>query len=49
MSEVASRIPLDRTNGKYKRDWHATQLEQVSKMAYCSCRKKNYVKSCGAS
>ena len=30
MSEVVSRIPVDRTSGKYKRDWHATQGEQVS-------------------
>ena len=30
MSEVASRIPFDRTTGKYKRDWRASQEEQVS-------------------
>ena len=30
MSEVTSRIPFDRTTGKYKKDWHATQEEQVS-------------------
>ena len=27
---VESRIPVDRTSGKYKRDWHSTQAEQVS-------------------
>lgn len=30
MSEVMSRIPLDRTTGKYKRDWHSSQADQVS-------------------
>ena len=31
MSEVTSRIPFDRTTGKYKKDWHATQEAQVSR------------------
>ncbi len=31
MSEVTSRIPFDRTSGKYKKDWQGTQAEQVSK------------------
>lgn len=30
MSEVVSRIPVDRTTGKYKRDWQTTQADQVS-------------------
>ena len=30
MSEVSSRIAIDRTTGNYKKDWHATQAEQVS-------------------
>ena len=33
MSEVVSRIPVDRTSGNYKRDWHSTQGEQVCKGA----------------
>ena len=35
MSEVATRIPIDRTTGKYKREWHATQAEQVSLRPIC--------------
>ena len=34
MSEVTSRIPFDRTTGKYKKDWHATQEEQVSRSTH---------------
>ena len=30
MSEVTTRIPIDKTSGKYKRDWQASQAEQVS-------------------
>jgi len=28
MSEVVSRIPLDRSSGNYKRDWQASQEDQ---------------------
>lgn len=31
MSEVATRIPIDRASGLYKRDWLPTQAEQVSR------------------
>ena len=50
MSEVTSRIPFDRTTGKYKKEWHATQEEQVSKkdtIIYRQLLTLNFIKLLG--